>query len=98
MDQPSHLAAGHLGANQYGARSFLGTAPDRPYNKIFLPANWRGWWDYGTGALGDMGCHFMDVPFRALRLGYPTAVECSVGSVYTGFFQEAYYPDSCPPS
>jgi predicted dehydrogenase len=77
---------------------WLGTAPDRPYNKIFLPANWRGWWDYGTGALGDMGCHFMDVPFRALRLGYPTAVECSVGSVYTGFFQEAYYPDSCPPS
>ena len=77
---------------------WLGTAPDRPYNKIFLPANWRGWWDYGTGALGDMGCHFMDVPFRALRLGYPTAVECSVGSVYTGFFQEAHYPDSCPPS
>jgi predicted dehydrogenase len=77
---------------------WLGTAPDRPYHKIFLPANWRGWWDYGTGALGDMGCHFMDVPFRALRLGYPTAVECSVGSVYTGFFQEAYYPDSCPPS
>jgi predicted dehydrogenase len=77
---------------------WLGTAPNRPYNKIFLPANWRGWWDYGTGALGDMGCHFMDVPFRALRLGYPTAVECSVGSVYTGFFQEAHYPDSCPPS
>ena len=77
---------------------WLGTAPFRDFNNIYLPANWRGWWDYGTGALGDMGCHFMDVPFRALKLGYPEAVECSVGSVYTGFFQEANYPDSCPPS
>lgn len=77
---------------------WLGTAPFREFNNIYLPANWRGWWDYGTGALGDMGCHFMDVPFRALKLGYPEAVECSVGSVYTGFFQEANYPDSCPPS
>jgi predicted dehydrogenase len=75
-----------------------GTAPKREFNNIYLPANWRGWWDYGTGALGDMGCHFMDVPFRALKLGYPEAVECSVGSVYTGFFQEANYADSCPPS
>lgn len=77
---------------------WLGTAPQRGYNHVYLPTNWRGWWDYGTGALGDMGCHFIDVPFRALRLGYPTAVECSVGSVYTGFFQEAHYDDSCPPS
>ncbi len=77
---------------------WLGTAPKREFNNIYLPANWRGWWDYGTGALGDMGCHFMDVPFRALKLGYPEAVECSVGSVYTGFFQEANYGDSCPPS
>ena len=77
---------------------WLGTAPKRAFNNIYLPANWRGWWDYGTGALGDMGCHFIDVPFRALKLGYPEAVECSVGSVYTGFFQEANYADSCPPS
>jgi predicted dehydrogenase len=77
---------------------WLGTAPYRPYNPNYLPAIWRGWWDFGTGSLGDMGCHFMDVPFRALKLGYPTSVECSVGSVYTGFFQEAEYPDSCPPS
>jgi len=77
---------------------WLGTAPKREFNNIYLPANWRGWWDYGTGALGDMGCHFIDVPFRALKLGYPEAVECSVGSVYTGFFQEANYADSCPPS
>lgn len=77
---------------------WLGTAPLRAYHPSYLPAIWRGWWDFGTGSLGDMGCHFMDVPFRALRLGYPESVECSVGSVYTGFFQEASYPDSCPPS
>jgi predicted dehydrogenase len=77
---------------------WLGTAPYRDFNNVYLPTNWRGWWDYGTGALGDMGCHFIDVPFRALKLGYPTSVECSVGSVYVGFFQEAKYPDSCPPS
>ncbi len=77
---------------------WLGTAPPRDFNNAYLPAKWRGWWDFGTGALGDMGCHFMDVPFRALKLGYPVSVECSVGGVWTGFFQEAYYPDSCPPS
>jgi hypothetical protein len=45
-----------------------------------------------------MGCHFIDVPYRALKLQYPISVECSVGSVYTGFFQEAIYTDSYPPS
>jgi hypothetical protein len=77
---------------------WLGTAPERDYNPIYVPANWRGWADFGTGALGDMGCHFMDVPFRALKLGYPESVECSVGSVYSGFFVEEYYTDSLPPS
>ncbi len=77
---------------------WLGTAPSRPYHPIFIPANWRGWTDYGTGSLGDMGCHFLDVPYRALKLGYPDSVECSVGSVYTGFFQELVNPESYPPS
>jgi predicted dehydrogenase len=77
---------------------WLGTAPFREFNHAFLPAIWRGWWNYGTGALGDMGCHFMDVPFRALKLGYPESVECSVGSVYSGFFEEMVNTDSCPPS
>jgi hypothetical protein len=63
-----------------------------------MPFRWRGWWDFGTGALGDMACHIMDVPFRALKLGSPASVECSVGSVYIDFFKEAYLPDSCPPS
>ena len=77
---------------------WLGTAPSREYNPGYLPAIWRGWVDYGTGALGDMGCHFIDVPYRALKLKYPVAVECSAGAVWTGFFQEAVYTDSYPPS
>ncbi|HYH56845.1 MAG TPA: gfo/Idh/MocA family oxidoreductase, partial [Anseongella sp.] len=77
---------------------WLGTAPYREFNPIYLPANWRGWVPFGAGSLGDMGCHFIDVPYRALKLRYPVAVECSVGSVYTGFFQEAVYTDSFPPS
>ncbi len=77
---------------------WLGTAPTRPYHHAYLPATWRGWWDFGTGSLGDMGCHFIDVPFRALRLGYPEKVECSVTGVWTGFFEEADYHESCPPS
>jgi predicted dehydrogenase len=77
---------------------WLGTAPFREFNPTYLPATWRGWTDFGTGSLGDMGCHFIDVPYRALELQYPVSVECSVGSVYTGFFKEAVYTDSYPPS
>ena len=77
---------------------WLGTAPVRDFNPTYLPATWRGWVDFGTGSLGDMGCHFIDVPYRALKLGYPSAVECSVGEVWTGFFQEAIFTDSYPPS
>lgn len=77
---------------------WLGTAPKRDFNPTYLPATWRGWSDFGTGSLGDMGCHFIDVPYRALKLGYPVAVSCSVGSVYSGFFAEEVYTDSYPPS
>lgn len=56
---------------------FLGTAPVRPYNSIYHPWNWRGWWDFGTGALGDMACHILDPVFKALKLGYPTKVQGS---------------------
>jgi len=59
---------------------WLGPAPKRPYHSCYLPFKWRGWWDFGTGALGDMGCHRFDPVFRALKLGHPTSVEacCSV--------------------
>src|SRR5690606_24069272 len=77
---------------------WLGTAPYRDVNAVYLPATWRGWRDFGTGALGDMGCHLIDVPYRALGLGYPISVEASIGTVWSGFFEEAYYPDSYPPS
>ncbi|MDO6430498.1 Gfo/Idh/MocA family oxidoreductase [Flavitalea sp. BT771] len=77
---------------------WLGTAPYRDYVDNLVPFNWRGWWDYGTGALGDMGCHIIAPAFQVLELGYPTEAECSVGSVYVGEFSRGYFPDSCPPS
>ncbi|HLJ94228.1 MAG TPA: Gfo/Idh/MocA family oxidoreductase [Gemmataceae bacterium] len=54
---------------------FLGPAPARPYDPIYHPFNWRGWWDFGTGALGDMACHTANMAFMALKLGYPTSIE-----------------------
>ncbi len=56
---------------------FIGPAPHRPFNEIYHPWNWRGWWDFGTGALGDMACHMMHPIFKALNLGYPTKVQGS---------------------
>jgi predicted dehydrogenase len=56
---------------------WLGPAPQRPYNPAYLPFKWRGWWDFGTGALGDIGCHSMDPVFRALKLGAPTSVQAA---------------------
>jgi predicted dehydrogenase len=54
---------------------WLGPAPERPYNSTYLPANWRRWWDFGNGTLGDMACHIMDLAFWALDLRYPTTIE-----------------------
>lgn len=53
---------------------WLGPAPYRPHNTTYYPANWRGWWDFGSGTLGDMGCHYMDLVFWALGLDAPTKV------------------------
>lgn len=77
---------------------WLGTAPYKDYVNKLVPFNWRGWWDYGTGALGDMGCHLLETPFSVLNLKYASEVEASVGSVYYDEFKRGYYPDSCPPS
>jgi hypothetical protein len=56
---------------------WLGPAPVRPFKKgVYHPFSWRGWRDFGTGALGDMACHTVNMPFRALKLGYPNVVEC----------------------
>jgi predicted dehydrogenase len=54
---------------------WLGPAPKRPYHPDYMPFKWRGWWDFGTGALGDIGCHSIDPVFRALKLGHPISVE-----------------------
>jgi predicted dehydrogenase len=61
---------------------WLGPAPERPYldkwpdgRAVYHPNVWRGWWDFGSGALGDMGCHIMDGPYWALKLGAPETVE-----------------------
>ena len=56
---------------------FVGPAKMRPFNEIYHPWNWRGWWDYGTGALGDMACHILHPVFEGLKLGYPTKAQGS---------------------
>lgn len=53
---------------------WLGPAPERPFNPAYAPFKWRGWWDFGTGALGDMACHIMDAAFWTLDLGYPARI------------------------
>jgi len=60
---------------------WLGPAPTRPYHPTYHPFSWRAWWDFGTGALGDMACHILDPAFWALKLGYPVSVEASATKV-----------------
>ncbi len=66
---------------------WLGPARFRPYHPAYHPFKWRGFWDFGTGALGDMGAHILDLPFWALKLGHPTTVQAS---------STPYTKDSCP--
>lgn len=77
---------------------WLGSAPYKPYVDKLVPFNWRGWWDYGTGAIGDMGAHLVEPPVRVLDLDTPLDVQCSVGTLYYDEFKRGYFPDSCPPS
>jgi len=60
---------------------WLGPTAQRPYHPAYAPYNWRGWWDFGTGAIGDMACHNMDPAFWALELGHPTSVEASSSGI-----------------
>ena len=66
------------------------------YHPDFVPFSWRGWWDFGTGALGDMACHVMDPAFKALKLRYPDAVEASTVVQYQKMWNRADYSASCP--
>ena len=56
---------------------WIGPAKERPYNPCYLPFRWRGWWDFGTGVLGDIGCHELSTSFKLLKLGHPESVEAS---------------------
>jgi predicted dehydrogenase len=60
---------------------WIGPAPMRPYHPAYVPFKWRGWWDFGTGALGDMGCHYFHPIFVALNLGHPQSVEADCSPV-----------------
>jgi predicted dehydrogenase len=62
---------------------WLGVAPERPYHPAYVPFNWRAWWDFGSCALGDMGCHVLNAGFWALDLKYPTSVEAETAEVFT---------------
>jgi len=67
---------------------WLGPAPVRPYwPGIYHPAQWRRWWDFGQGTLGDMACHYMDLPFWALNLRHPISCEAEGPEVH---------PETCP--
>lgn len=61
---------------------WLGPAPYRSYQPDYVPFKWRGWWDFGCGALGDMGCHILDYPFWALKLTAPLTIEAYSSPVY----------------
>jgi predicted dehydrogenase len=80
---------------------WLGTAPERPFkldwpeeaasgkkreSRVYQPFTWRGWQDFGTGALGDMACHTVNWPFRSLKLGYPTEIEASSSGMNTEMY------------
>ncbi len=77
---------------------WLGPTRFHEYHTAYVPFNWRGYWDFGTGALGDMGCHIIDPAFKVVGLGYPSEVECSVADVYEKMWTAAYHPESCPPA
>ena len=77
---------------------WLGPAKKIDYNPAYLPFNWRGWWAFGTGALGDMACHIMDPIYRILPIDYPDSAECSVATVWKEMWNDTQNIDACPPA
>lgn len=71
IDRPTDAHNPHPG---FDWNLWLGPAPERPYNPAYAPFRWRGWWDYGTGALGDIACHAMDAAFWTFDLRNPTRI------------------------
>lgn len=70
---------------------WIGPAAMRPYHPTYHPGTWRAWWDFGTGSLGDLGCHILDAPFWALKLKYPVSAEGCISTYWNGLW------DPCPP-
>jgi predicted dehydrogenase len=70
---------------------WIGPAAMRPYHPTYHPGTWRAWWDFGTGSLGDLGCHILDAPFWALKLKYPVSAEGCISTYWTGLWE------ACPP-
>jgi predicted dehydrogenase len=77
---------------------WLGPAKHIEYNPAYHPFNWRGWWAFGTGALGDMACHIMDPIYRILPIDYPDSAECSVSNIYKEMWNDWQNEESCPPA
>ena len=77
---------------------WLGPTAYEEYHKGYVPFNWRGYPSFGTGALGDMGCHIIDPAFKTTGLGYPSEVECSASDLYQEMWHPTYHPDSFPAS
>ena len=78
---------------------WLGPAPQRAYHPTYLPSRWRAWWDFGTGSLGDLGCHVLDPAFWALNLKYPESVEGCISTYWEEFWEQTIpknetYPQS----
>lgn len=67
---------------------WIGPAALRPYNPAYHPGNWRAWWDFGTGSLGDLGCHILDAPYWALKLKYPVSVEGCISTYWHDLWKE----------
>ncbi len=67
---------------------WIGPAAMRPYHPTYHPGTWRAWWDFGTGSLGDLGCHIMDPAFWALKLKYPVSVEGCISTYWKGLWEK----------
>jgi predicted dehydrogenase len=67
---------------------WIGPAPYRPYHPTYHPNSWRAWWDFGTGSLGDLGCHVIDPIFWALKLKYPVSVEGCISTYWHDFWKK----------
>jgi len=96
LPYPTEEAPLPNGLSKEGWDLWIGPAQYRGFNPAIYHFKWRGWWPFGTGALGDMACHIVDPPFRALNLGYPVSVEAFASTFYEGDFKAAKTPESCP--